>query len=262
MRVTLVMTTLYLRPVSRYFAYVDETGDRGSALTSSPIFGMAAVLVPEVSAPDLRAAVQLLRADLAVPAGKTLSWKAYAKTHDRRRRAAEVLGGVDGIKVCYVYARKSSLQPGSYVDDKERFYNYVAFKAYKSIVWACRNMGATEVLIRFGHVKHHDHSRTKTYIEREAASDPRVPDHLVKTMRWVSADRYAESEAADLFGGFLKSATWPTGQFDYVEPSYLLSIWHKIRNSENCAIPLGIMSMPQDDVLTSEDWFPCTQCTK
>lgn len=248
--------------MSKVYAYVDETGDRGSAASSSPIFGMAAVLVPEAHGAAVRAAVQTLRGDLAVPSNKTLSWKEYAKTHDRRRRAAEVLGAVDGIKVCYVYAKKAALQPGSYRDDKERFYNYVAGKAYRSIVWACRNMGATEVHIRFGHVKHHDHSRTKAYLERETASDARIPDGLVKSMRWVSADRYAESEAADLFGGFLKAATWPTGQFGYIEASYLVSVWHRIRNSEACAIPLGIMSMPENGVLTSEDWFPCPHCKK
>ena len=223
---------------------------------------MAAVLVPEGSVAALRAAVAILRTDLSVPNGKILSWKDYAKTHDRRRRAAEVLGAVDGIKVCYVYAKKSALQAGSYVDDKERFYNYVAFRTYKSIVWASRNMGATEVMIRFGHVKHHDHTRTKAYIDWQASIDPRVPDHLVKSMRWVPADRYDESQAADLFGGFLKAAVWPSGQFGYVEPSYLLSVWHRIRNSENCAIPLGIMSMPENGVLTSEAWFPCDHCKK
>ncbi|MFC7485416.1 DUF3800 domain-containing protein [Knoellia sp. CPCC 206453] len=248
--------------MTRVYAYVDETGDRGAAPSSSPVFGMAAILVPEDRASAIQAAVQILRADLCVPNDKTLSWKDYAKTHDRRRRAADVLGAVEGIKVCYVFAQKAALQPGSYVGDKERFYNYLAFMTYKSIVWASRNMGATEVIIRFGHVKHHDHEGTKTYIEREASSDARVPDHLVKSIQWVPADRYRESEAADLFGGFLKSAVWPSGQFGYVEPKYLLSVWHKIRNSESCAIPLGIMSMPQNSVLTSEAWFPCAQCKK
>jgi hypothetical protein len=253
---------MYLCSVSKVYVYVDETGDRGSAASSSPIFGMAAVLVPEAQGPALRAAVATLRTDLDVPSNKVLSWKAYAKTHDRRRRAAEVLGTIDGIKVCYVYAKKDALRPGSYVEDKELFYNYVAGKALRSIVWACRSIGATEIHIRFGHVKHHDHSRTKTYLESEISGDPRLPNNLVKSMRWVSADRYAESEAADLFGGFLKSAVWPAGQFGYVEPSYLLSIWHRIRNSEECAIPLGIMSMPERALVKAEPWFPCSNCKK
>lgn len=176
------------------------------------------------------------------------------------RRGIEA--AVSGIKICYVYAKKAALQPGSYRDDKERFYNYVARKLLESIVGACRCLGVTEVHIRFGHVKHHDHGRTKTYLESAMAKNPRLAGGLVKSMRWVSADRYAESQAADLFGGFLKAATWPAGPFGYVEASYLLSVWHLIHNSEECAIPLGIMSMPEYAVLTSEAWFPCARCPK
>jgi hypothetical protein len=223
---------------------------------------MAAVIVPEAEAPKLRAAVKTLRSDFALPADKVLSWKTDAKTHDRRKRAVEVLNAVPGIRVCYIYAKKSELQPGTYRDNRERFYNYLAFKAYKSIVWAARNMGADEIHIRYGHVRHHDHTSTKAYIERMAMREITVPHHLVKSLRWVSADRYAESQAADLFGGFLRAAVWPTGQFNYVEPSYLLESWGKIRNSESCAIPLGIMSMPSYDVLTSEPWFPCGHCQR
>lgn len=223
---------------------------------------MAAVLVQSTDGPNLRAAVNRLRADFSVPPDSVLSWKEHAKTHDRRKRAVDVLRAVPGIQVCYVYARKAALQPGSYRDDRSRFYNYVAFKTYKSVVWAARAMGASELHVRFGHVRHHDHTATKSYIERQAARDQNVPHQLVRSMRWVSADRYAESQAADLLGGFLRAATWPTGQFDYVEPSYLLGIWPKIRNAGDCAIPLGIMSMPSYDVLTTEPWFPCSHCDK
>lgn len=248
--------------MGKVFVYIDETGDRGASATASPIFGMAALIVPEGRGPSVRSAVDVLRSDLGVPPDKVLSWKAYVKSHDRRRRAAEVLAGLSGVKVCYVYAKKEELRSDSYRNDKLLMYNYLAYKTYKSIVWACRNIGATEIVIRYGHVRHHDHSSTEDYIRREASRDPKVPNRLVSSMRWVSADRYRESQAADLFGGFLKAALWPSGEFDYTEPGYLLRVWHLIRNSETCAIPLGILSMPSNDVLTSEDWFPCGHCAK
>jgi hypothetical protein len=72
--------------------YVDETGDRGSSSASSPIFGMAAIIVDEQGARNTRAAVQGLRADFKVSSGVVMSWKDHVKTHDRRRRAAAVLG--------------------------------------------------------------------------------------------------------------------------------------------------------------------------
>jgi hypothetical protein len=143
-----------------------------------------------------------------------------------------------------------------------RFYNYVAYMTYKSVVWAARNwQGANAQLwTRFSHVRRHDHRATETYIRTQAQRDPRVPFHMEQSLRWVSADRYLESQAADLFGGFLKAAIWPAGEFNYTESSYLLSIWSKIRNSEDCAIPLGIMSMPNKRLTCEMPWFPCDGC--
>jgi hypothetical protein len=244
--------------------YIDETGDRGGGGRSSPIFGMAAVLVDERGAPALRSAVARLRVDLKVPQGKVMSWKEFAKTHDRRRHAAEVLGAVPGIKLCYVYSVKAALTPGTYRDDPQRFYNYVAFMTYKSVLWAARSWkgAGAEVWTRFGHVRHHDHRSTESYIRREAARDARVPFEMEQGLRWVSADKYAESQAADMFAGFLQAALWPHGEFGYVEPSYLLKVWHHIRDSEKCAIPLGIMSMPRSELLAATPWFPCGGCTR
>lgn len=246
------------------YAYVDETGDRGHTPQSSPIFGMAAVLADRAAAFELRAAVTQLRADMGVQRGTALSWKEHLKTHDRRRRAADVLGAVKNIQVCYVYAQKDQLNPNSYVGDRVRFYNYVALKTYKSILWGARNWKGNDAQLwtRFGHVRHHDNTITEQYLQKETANDAKVPDHIEQGLRWVSADRYLESQAADMYGGFLKAAIWPSGAWAYTEPSYLLSVWHQIRNSGDCAVPLGIMSMPSNDVLHGLDWFPCESCPK
>jgi len=249
---------------SDVYTYIDETGDRGQGPTSSPIFGMAAVLVDDNAATALRLAVEQLRRDLQVPVNSVMSWKNNAKTHDRRKRVAELLGSVGGLRVCYVYVVKSALYPDSYLSHPQRFYNYVAYKTYKSTLWAARNWkgSSARVWTRFGHVRGHDHTTTTRYIARTAAIDPTVPHHLEQGRRWVSADRYLESQAADMYGGFLKSAVWPDGQFGYTEPSYLLSIWHQIRNSNDCVIPLGLMSMPDNSLVRQNAWFPCKHCEK
>lgn len=248
----------------RVWAYIDETGDRGVSNASSPVFGMAALLVDDAGAVELRQAVMQLRADFKVPANKVLSWKDYVKTHDRRKHAVEILCAVQNVKICYVFAVKKELDPASYVNDRERFYNYVAYKMYKSVIWAARNwQGQTAKLwTRFGHVKGHDHSSTASYIQQEASQAQNVPFYMEQGIRWVSADKYLESQAADIYGGFLKSAIWPTGEFNYVEPSYLLSVWRQIRNTEACAIPLGIMSMPDSTLTCEMSWFPCKHCRK
>lgn len=255
------MTTLAKRDVH---VYIDETGDRGCAPNSSPIFGMAAVLLDDCGQHELRAAVDRLRVDFKVPAGKVMSWKEHVKTHDRRRHAAEVLGQTTDIQICYVYSVKSALRAGSYLNDPQRFYNYVAYKTYKSVLWAARAWKGAGVRVwtRFGHVRGHDHRTTESYVKSQAAADPKVPHEIEQGLRWVSANTYRESQAADLYGGFLKAALWPDGEFGYVEPAYLLRIWHQLRNSDSCAIPLGIMSMPNGDLLTGEQWFPCVDCAR
>ena len=248
----------------RVWAYIDETGDRGMGPKASPIFGMAAVLVDATGATALRAAVEQLRADFHVPPDRVMSWKEHTKHHDRRRHAAALLAGVEGVKVCYVYAQKSALNPASYVHDQKLFYNYVAMKTYTSILWAARSWKGsnTRLWTRFGHVRHHDHRPTKRYLERQAAGNPKVAHRIEQGLRWVGADEYAESQAADLFGGFLKAALWPGGEFGLVEPAYLRTVWPLLRNSETCAIPLGLMSMPDSALVTQHEWFPCEKCPR
>ncbi|MFD4430151.1 DUF3800 domain-containing protein [Nocardia sp. NPDC058497] len=249
---------------TRVFAYIDETGDRGTSAGSSPLFGMAAVIVDESAGMALRQTVSQLRTDFGVPTGAVLSWKNHVKNHDRRKRAAAALGETPGVTVCYVYAEKSALRDGSYRDDRTRFYNYVAGKMYTSVLWAVRaEFGAeSQLWTRFGHVRGHDHTTTERYLRDNFLTDDSLPGHLEQGLRWVSADRYAESQAADLYGGFLKAALWPAGEFGYVEPSYLLSVWHQIRNSSACVVPLGIMAMPDYALLRDKDWFPCKPCPK
>ena len=243
------------------FAYIDETGDRGLAGTggSSPIFGMVAVLVTDTAAPGLRAAVTHLRTTFGVPADKVMSWKEHVKTHARRQYAANTLAAVPDVWVSYVYCQKDQVT-GAYTQDRELFYNYVAFKMYKNILWAARNwQGSAGVHTRFGHVRGHDHTATKQYLEFQASMDSKVPHGIERGLQWISADKYLESQAADLYGGFLRAAVWPA-EFGLVEPQYLKTVWPQVRKGyEDCRIPLGFMSMPENAIARRLDWNDC-QC--
>lgn len=249
-------------PPPKVYVYIDETGDRGRGPNASPIFGFAAVLVDDAGGVELRRAVQQLRVDFRVPTHRHMSWKDDIKSHDRRRRAAEVLGSVANLKLCFVYVDKDELRPGSYGNRPDVMYNYAAYKLYKSILWAARSWKGSNahVFVRFGHVKGHDHTTTMAYINREASADAKVPHSMQQGLRWVSADQYFESQAADAYAWFLKSALWPDGPFGYVESAYLLSVWSQINKSDACCIPLGLMPMPSNDIIRGKPWFPCT-CT-
>ncbi|VXB25872.1 hypothetical protein ARTHRO9V_130227 [Arthrobacter sp. 9V] len=250
------------------WAYIDETGDRGSVTVanSSPIYGMACVLVDQPAASRLQAAVARLRKDFGVPDDRDMSWKKDLKSHSRRKHAAAVLGAVPGVTVLFVYYRKDRITQGTYHTDQQRAYDYLAHKMHKAILWATQFSGYFSVAIRFGHVRHHDHNKTKTYLEGHR--DTKAAQALVqRELKWVASKDHSESQAADLYGGFLKSAIWED-EYGSFEGSYIKTIWHQIRQahlcgnsySPHCAIPLGIMSMPESYLVTQHDWFPCGAC--
>lgn len=248
-------------PDRNIYVYVDETGDPGAPgpeSKASPIFGMACLLVPEARQVALRDAIQRLRDDFNIPDSSVFSWKSHLATHEKRKHAAAVLGAVSDIRVLYVYADKSAIT-GQYVQERGLFYNYVAGKAYKSILWAARNWagGSAKVHTRFGHVRGFDHGTTKAYFERVLTPDSKVPTWLEAGLKWVSATQYRESEAADIYAGFMKAAVWPDA-FGAIEGGYLMKIWHQVRvGPDGCRIPLGFMSMPSNEVARQLEWWSC-----
>lgn len=244
-------------------AYIDETGDRGlpSKPGSSPIFGMAAILLTDDSAKAVRLAIDQLRSDFGVAPGQVMSWKDHLKTHARRKHAAQVLSAITDVRLIYVYCQKDQVA-GTYTTNRELFYNYVALKLYRNILWAARNWkGAKEgIQTRFGHVRGHDHQTTESYFKFELQFESKVPSQMERGLRWVSADQYRESQAADLYAGFLKAAVWPD-EFGNVEGQYLQIVWPQIRKGDNdCPIPLGFMSMPENNLASEWPWWPCVHC--
>ncbi|CEA09905.1 hypothetical protein BN1051_03283 [Arthrobacter saudimassiliensis] len=248
--------------MTNLYAYVDETGDPGGSAESSPVFGMAALLVDDVGAAQVQAAVQRLRREFSIPEGTPLSWKRHVRTHEKRKYVAQQLAALIGVKVIYVYCRKSDVTRGTFVRDRGTFYNYIAGKTYKGILWAANHWDSepAKVWTRFGQVMGFDHqATTKPYFERALFTDRRVPAQIEQGLKWVAAHTYAESQAADLYAGFIKAATWPD-EYGNVEGQYLRTVWHQIRNSEVCAVPLGLMSVPDSTLVTANEWFPCGSC--
>lgn len=247
------------------YAYIDETGDRGlvEKSGSSPIFGMAAIITTKESGKAVQEAILHLRDKFKIPENQVMSSKKNVKTHSRRIYAAQVLSEIKDVRVIYVYCQKSEVT-GNYTQDRDAFYNYVALKTYKNILWAARNWKGTEEGIQtaFGHVKHHDTKRTADYFDFTLQFENKVPSEMEKKLHWVHASTYLESQAADLYGCFLKNAIWPD-EFGNIESKYLELIWHQIRKGDkNCPIPLGLMSMPTNELAAKADWNICPHCKK
>jgi hypothetical protein len=243
------------------YAYVDETGDPGGSGKSSEAFGMSAVILGPSGAVQARELVDELRLQFKIPNNKVLSWKDHVRQHERRKYVAKRLSQLTDITVTFAYCRKTEVSYGQFTKSRGMFYNFVAGKLYKNILWATKYWpsGTSRVTTRFGHVKGFDHSETQGYFTQVIDSNPRVPHELENNLSWVAADKYRESVIADLFSGCLHQAL-THDEYGNTEGSYLRQVWPLIRNSNSCAIPLGIISIPENTLVTRHDWFPCRTC--
>jgi len=218
---------------------------------------MATVTGPETSMARVREAVKQLRKDFKVPDNKVMSSKKSAKPYERKAHAANVLASVQGISLTFVVSKKSELAPGSFQSGKKDYFDFVSEKAYISALWAAKSFGARSARIRFGHVIGMDQAKTKKHIRDQTVNNPKVPTYLEKELSWVSADKYLESQAADLYASFLKDAFWPD-EFGNIHPQHLFRVWHQIRKGDHgCVSPLGVFAMPHYGVLTRQPWFRC-----
>jgi hypothetical protein len=240
-------------------AYVDETGDRGHSGMSSPFFAFAAVLVADEDEPALRTAMAKLRRDLTVPVGKALHWKDHVKTYPRRQHVACTMAAVPSLMVVYVIVEKAAIPAGSGMySDHVLFYNFAACMTMERILFAARDWdgGSRDVIVRFGHVKGFDHSRTTGYFDRKAKSDQWVPwERLLGSVHFDDQAKWDGLQAADQYAGMLNAALRPD-QFGGYEESHLLRIRHQIRRDDaGRSWGWGFKVLGNTATLTSLPWW-------
>jgi hypothetical protein len=241
-------------------AYIDETGDRGHSVRSSPFFAFAAVMVADEDEAGLRAVVAQLRRDLGVPEGKALHWKDHVKTYSRRQHVARRLSQAPGVMVAYVLVEKATLPSTSGMyHDHVLFYNFAAVMIIERILLAARDWagGMREAIVRFGHVRGFDHSTTKAYFQLKAQTDPWIPwDRLHGAVHVDNQAQYDGLQAADQYAGMLNAAL-RADQFGGHEEAHLMRIQHQIRkNSSGRAWGRGFKVLGDPTTITSLPWWP------
>jgi hypothetical protein len=247
------------RPLLR--AYVDETGDRGHTGGSSPFFAFAAVVVADEDEPGLRAAMSQLRRDFKVPAGKALHWKDHVKTYTRRQHASRVLAQVPGLVIIYVVVEKAAIPVGSGIyGDHVLFYNFAACLTMERLLLAARDWpaGTRDVIVRFGHVRGFDHSRTTRYFNLKCTTDAWIPwSRLHGVVHFDDQAKWDGLQAADQYAGMLNAAI-RTDEFGGYEESHLLRIRHQLRRSSpgGKAWGYGFKVLGNTATFTSLPWWP------
>jgi hypothetical protein len=206
------------------YAYIDETGDRGVSVKSSPFFAMSGLVMATEEDPLMRAAVQHCRAAFKIPHGKALHWKDHVKTYPRRQLVARTLGGIQGACVNYVIIEKAAIPAtaGMY-NDHAIFYNYVAGLMMERLLFT-------------------------------ADSWPGTPWHLLRKIEFPSAGQYDGLQAADQYGGLLKVAIVPD-EFGGHEEHHLLTIKHQIRRHRETAWGAGFKVMALPGTMEQVPWW-------
>jgi Protein of unknown function (DUF3800) len=242
-------------------AYVDETGDRGHTGGSSPFFAFAAVVVADEDEAGLRAAMSQLRRDLKVPTGKALHWKDHVKTHSRRQHVSRVLSQVPRLLIVYVVVEKAAIpaRSGMYCD-QVLFYNYAACLTMERLLLAARDWpgGSRDIIVRFGHVRGFDHSKTTAYFNlKKQNAAAWVPwARLHGAVHFDDQAKWDGLQAADQYAGMLNVAIRPD-DFGGYEEVHLLRIRHQIRrNGTGKAMGYGFKVLGNEATFTSLPWWP------
>jgi Protein of unknown function (DUF3800) len=195
------------------YAYVDETGDRGSTGKSSRFFAMSAVIVPKETVSAMRSMVDTCRNKLGVPAGKALHWKDHAKTFPRRQFLSETFAGLPDISVNYVIFEKASMSSGSAVFNNHfAFYNVAAGAMLLRILLAADRWpgGRRDVRVKFSHSRGCDVNETLACFERLRAIEPpetlALWEGLQGNVKFPSVGQYDGLQAADVYAGMLSKA--------------------------------------------------------
>lgn len=241
-------------------AYVDETGDRGSSGASSSFFAFACVLIPDEDEGAMRAAMSQLRRDLGVPVGRPLHWKEHVKVFSRRQHVTRVLTQVPGITLVYVLVEKSAIPASALMRaNQEVFYNYAAGIVLERVLLAAGTWagGPRNAVIRFGHVRGFDHSKTLSYFAlRQRRQDPPwVPwNRLQGRVHFDGQGNWDGLQAADQYAGML-SAAIRQDQFGNYEPQHFLKATPQLRRVNGRTWGYGFKLLGNAGTLHALPWW-------
>lgn len=215
-------------------AFVDETGDRGTSVKSSPYFAMAAVMFHEDAQQYVKDMIAGLKQDFDIPLDKPLHWAHNCKDHRKRLHIVNTVSALQGIRVNYViFDKRAAAFKKSVLNDGVRFYNYIAGITLERIL-LCANSasrGDKSVDVWYGYVKglSPDKDGTIDYLSRKTSMPNSFVDWslLRKSPSFKDARENSGIQLADMYCGFLREAIFPNN-FGEFEPSYLIKVKDQI----------------------------------
>ncbi|WP_367126273.1 DUF3800 domain-containing protein [Streptomyces phytohabitans] len=250
--------------------YIDETGDRGfsdKSRAQSPFFAMTALIVPGEDEWTIKATAGGLRALIHDRQPQTqlkpLHWVEHfrPKRADRRDQAAHLMASMPTAQLIHVVTHKNSVnQDAGMRSDKTVFYNYTARLLMERVAHSAKRWpgGARLAIVRFGAVKHLDHTASEQYlhlVRHLPTSHPAPWTHIKWPPTWEGTQRDG-IQLADIHAGFLNCAL--SGDPNDNEcAKYLLACRHQLRRSPSGAIlNWGIKVIGDSGFLRDRAWWP------
>ncbi|HMK62714.1 MAG TPA: DUF3800 domain-containing protein, partial [Acidimicrobiales bacterium] len=198
---------------------MDESGDRGWSGKSSPVFILAALLVPDHLDGQLRAVRSQLCSDLGKPTATVLHWRENIKNHSQRKYVAKTLA-LEQITLIYVVIDKASFgnNPGGLLDHA-RMYNYAIRRLLERISWFLRDNGAIGH-IALAQITNFKYGTLRFYLEILQNQQTSIAwQSLALPLKIHPTKDRVLLQLADIAAGILGTALWPD-DFGAVESAY------------------------------------------
>jgi hypothetical protein len=169
-------------PPDCYYAYIDESGDRGWGGRSSDCFVLAAAILHASDTSTGRSLLAKLRSDLGKPAATVLHWTGNVRTHSQRKYASTQIGEFDRLTIATVAVHKPSFYgQGTGLSDHVRLYNYAVRYLLERLSWFAKDSGRPLAPV-FSHVKGFPYDALTLYLK--------LLEHMPTQIKWDALGKH------------------------------------------------------------------------
>ena len=237
-------------PIS-HFAFVDESGDRGTRKKSSQHLAFGAYVVRKTDEPQVRAALAQIRSEFGMQAGAHLHFKSLS--HHKKVRAIEVLSATP--ITCFIVAlcKRGGLPKGTITADQ--FYNWGVRLLLERLSWYMRDTvgGTSNLSVTVAHTKGYTVSKMHTYVRTLKTIPTQVAwQHLNTPIRFNSTQVDERLQAADAIASAAGYALEPI--HTVVEPRYLLACRTLLWRRSGALTSYGFKMHPTGGCPTAHPW--------
>ena len=206
--------------------HVDETGDRGTKLSSSPYFFMTACAFRASKRQLLNTAMQYLNEVLERPLNHVIHSVKHLRDHEKLIEASERLAAINDIRIFYVVIPKNSITKDTHVSLNTGYmYNFTSHLMLERISWLASSIGLP-AQPTFASVRRLPHKNLDNYISLLKGNETKINwDRLMLPVSVIPANERIGLQWADIAGRALLRALVPSAKPPHrIEPIYLKTL--------------------------------------